>query len=59
MELNHPEYRRDGFFFDEVSFKLDLYRLITYFYASATLAEVGAHVDTQSWFWQQEHLYLR
>lgn len=45
MEINHPDYRRGGFFFDEAIFKLDLYRLITCFYASVTFAEYGEDVD--------------
>jgi hypothetical protein len=45
MEVDHPDLRREGFFFDEVSFKLNLYRLITCFYASVTFAKNGEDID--------------
>lgn len=48
MEIDHPDYRREGFFFDEAMFKLDLYRLITCFYSSVTFAEFGEGVDSDS-----------
>jgi hypothetical protein len=45
MEFEHEFARRDGFFFDVNSFRLDLYRLITCFYASVTFAEQGEDLD--------------
>jgi hypothetical protein len=35
MELPHPPWRCDGFFFDPQVFRLDLYRLLCAFFASA------------------------
>ena len=45
MEFEHEVPRREGFFFDVNSFRLDLYRLITCFYASVTFAKYGEGLD--------------
>lgn len=45
MEVEHDFPRREGFFFDVNSFRLDLYRLISCFYASVTFAEFGEDID--------------
>jgi len=45
MEVEHEPWRREGFFFDVASFRSDLYRLISSFYASITFAECGEDVD--------------
>jgi hypothetical protein len=45
MEVEHDFPRREGFFFDLNSFRLDLYRLITCFYSSVTFAERGEDLD--------------
>ena len=41
MEIQHFEIRRDGFFFDEDTLRLDLYRLLSCFYASADFARLA------------------
>jgi hypothetical protein len=38
MEIDHDELRRDGYFFDVQTFRLDLYRLLSCFYASQGFA---------------------
>lgn len=45
MEVEHEFPRREGFFFNVNSFRLDLHRLITCFYASVTFAEHGEDLD--------------
>lgn len=44
MEVEHEEFRRDGFFFDVQSFRLDLYRLLSCFFASAEFARLRARL---------------
>ncbi len=45
MEIGHPFPRREGYIFDINLFRLDLYRLITCFYASVAFAEYGEDLD--------------
>ena len=45
MEFVYEDDRRDGYFFDAGSFRLDLYRLITCFYSSVAFARYGEDID--------------
>ena len=46
MEAPHDDIRRDGFFFDEQTFRLDLYRLLCCFYSSADFARLRGRLAT-------------
>lgn len=46
VEIDHDEVRRDGFFFDPSSFRLDLYRLISAFYTTREFARVSRVSDS-------------
>ena len=45
MEIEHEEPRREGFFFDVQTFRLDLYRLLCCFYSSADFAKKRGRLD--------------
>ena len=46
-ETEHEEPRRDGYFFDIATFRLDLYRLLAVFFASADFARLRGCLDTE------------
>lgn len=48
MEIEHEELRRDGFFFQVETFRLDLYRLLSFFYASAGFARLRGRMESSS-----------
>jgi hypothetical protein len=48
MEVDHEDFRREGFFFDEHSFRLDLYRLLSCFYASTEFSKCRGQLKLES-----------
>lgn len=46
MEIEHEEYRREGYFFGTESFRLDLYRLLCCFLASHEFAKLRGRTIT-------------
>lgn len=47
MEIEHEEFRRDGFFFDMQAFRLDLYRLLCGFFSSGEFARLSRAPATE------------
>ena len=47
MELEHDPVRREGLFFDQPTFRRDLYRLACAFFASADFARLGRAADDE------------
>jgi hypothetical protein len=47
VEIQHEEFRRDGFFFDVQAFRLDLYRLLSAFLSTAEYARLSRGIETE------------
>ena len=45
MELEHTQPRRDGFFFDQAAFRLDLYRLLCAFFATGDFQRLSRTLE--------------